>query len=74
MKTIETTAVVGSDHRLTVQVPEDVSPGEHRVFLTIEEERPTEPRKPLPFRGYPAGLASDTFACRREDLYGDDGR
>jgi hypothetical protein len=74
MKTIETTAMVSSDHRLTIQVPEDVSPGEHRVVLTIDEERPTGPRQPLRFSGYPAGLASDAFTCRREDLYGDDGR
>jgi hypothetical protein len=74
MKTIQTTAVVGADHLLTVQVPEDVSPGEHRVFLTIEEPRPAEPRQPWRFSGYPAGLASDAFTCRREDLYGNDGR
>ena len=74
MKMIQTTAVVSSDHRLTVEVPEDVSPGEHHVVVTIDEERPTKSREPLRFSGYPARLASDAFTCRREDLYGDDGR
>ena len=74
MKTIQTTAVVGSDHRLTAQVPDDVPPGEHRVVVVIEERRPVDRTQPLHFSAYPVGFASDTFTCRREDFYGDDGR
>ena len=37
MKTIETTAVVTADHRLALQLPEDVTPGEHRIVLLIDE-------------------------------------
>ena len=49
MKTIQTTAVVGSDHRLTAQVPDDVPPGEHRVVVVIEERRPVDRTQPLHF-------------------------
>ena len=37
MRTIEATARVGEDGTLTVRVPPDVSPGEHKVVLVIEE-------------------------------------
>lgn len=37
MKTIETKALVTSDGKLIVQVPSDITPGEHRVVLIIEE-------------------------------------
>jgi len=74
MKTIQTTAVVGSDHRLTAQVPDDVPPGEHRVVVVIEEKQAKHQPQPLHLAAYPVGFASDTFTCRREELYGDDGR
>lgn len=75
MKTIETIAVVTPDHRLTVQLPEDVAPGEHHVVVLIDGEQAARKRhEPLRFSTYPVGLASDAFTFRREDLYGDDGR
>jgi len=40
MKTIETTAVVTDDHRLALQLPQDVTPGEHRIVLLIDEPQP----------------------------------
>jgi hypothetical protein len=40
MKTIETTGVVTDDHRLALQLPEDVTPGEHRIVLLIDEPKP----------------------------------
>jgi hypothetical protein len=74
MRTIETTVTVGADRTLSVQLPEDVPPGTHRVVLVIETAAaPEAARAPLTFSAYPVGLASDEFTFRREDLY-DDGR
>jgi hypothetical protein len=74
MRTIETTVTVGADRKLSVQLPEEVPPGTHRVVLVIETAGAPEPaRSPLTFSAYPVGLASDEFTFRREDLY-DDGR
>lgn len=75
MKTIETIAVVTPDHLLTVQLPEDVAPGEHHVVVLIDgEQEAGQRREPLQFSAYPVGLVSDAFTFRREDLYEDDGR
>jgi hypothetical protein len=40
MKTIEITGVVTDDHRLALQLPKDVTPGEHRIVLLIDEPQP----------------------------------
>ena len=37
MRTIETTGVVSNDGKLTVDVPPDVRPGEHRVVIVIDD-------------------------------------
>jgi hypothetical protein len=36
MKAIETTAVVGDDRRLTVQLPLDVAPGPHQIVVVVD--------------------------------------
>ena len=43
MTTIELTADVGPDHRLTVEVPLSCPPGRHRMLLFVEppEEQPS---------------------------------
>lgn len=74
MKTIETTAMIGEDRVLTVQLPQDVMPGRRQVAVIIDEagapvtttldDFPTIDVGPWPF-----GLL-----LRREDMYGDDGR
>lgn len=43
MKTIETIATVTDDNRLIAKVTPDISPGEHKVVLVIDEQ-PTEAR------------------------------
>jgi hypothetical protein len=75
MRTIETTALVGEDRKLTVQLPAEINPGHHHVVVVIEEDGapPAQPA-PLRFSAYPVGLAVDHFTFRREELYGDDGR
>lgn len=79
MRTIETTAVVTSDGKLTITLPSDITPGEHRVVVVIDTNgtSPSPKRLPKP----PLRLASwkweawpEESTFRREDMYGDDGR
>jgi hypothetical protein len=75
MTTLETKALVTFDHKLTIEVPPEVQPGEHRIVLMIDDgvtARAKEP--PLDFPSYPAGPVDEGFTFRREDLYGPDGR
>jgi hypothetical protein len=73
MKTIEATVEVGADRRLSLQLPDDVPPGTHRVVVQIDT--PVEPgTQPFSSRilkwdvgPWPAG-----FTLRREDLYDDE--
>jgi hypothetical protein len=75
MKTIETTATVSAGGTLTVLVPPDIRPGEHRVVLIIDEE-PVGEREAYPF-DFPVddlGPWPEGLSLRREDMYGDWGR
>lgn len=78
LRTIETRATVTDEGTLTIKVPPDIPPGEHRVVVLIEDATPTtgaEPERPpaaLKAMDWKAWPADCTF--RREDLYGDDGR
>ena len=73
MKTIETTAIVTESGKLTVQVPSEITPGEHKVVLVIDETSSVKAtRLPLKFSDYPVGLSSDNFTFSREDLYKND--
>jgi hypothetical protein len=48
MRTIETTATVTKDGKMTIQIPPDIEPGEHKVVLVIEEQLvKKETRPPL---------------------------
>jgi hypothetical protein len=38
IRTVEVFATVAEDGKLTVQLPADISAGEHRIVLLIEEE------------------------------------
>jgi hypothetical protein len=75
MKTIETTGTVQPDGTLTIQVPPDIQPGEHRIVLVIDEQPAVPaPRSPLnfPVDHYGSWLAN--VSLRREDMYDDWGR
>lgn len=75
MKTIETTVLVTPEGTVTLQLPADILPGEHRIVFVIDEQ-PIRKKKqpPLKFSAYPVGLVSEDMTFRREDLYGDWGR
>ena len=75
MRTIETTAEVGPDGKLVVQLPPDIPPGPHRVVVVVEEQPAERPkREPMTFSAYDVELIDPNMTFRREDLYGDDGR
>jgi hypothetical protein len=72
MKTISTKAVIGPDRVLTVQLPADVTPGEHEVVVVLNGATADA----TPALGPPHNIApiDPSFTYRREDIYGDDGR
>jgi hypothetical protein len=72
MRTIQTTIVVDEDHRATIPLPEDITPGTHEVVLVIQE-RGAE-RKTLEFPVIDVGKWPDDLSLRREDMYDDWGR
>lgn len=73
MKTIQAIATVTEDGKLIVQVPTDITPGEHQIVLIIDETSIEQQKtSPLKFSDYPAGVRSANFTFRREDLYGGD--
>ena len=75
MRTIETTATVTNDGKLTIQIPPDIEPGEHKVVIVIEEQPiRKETRPPLDFPVMSVGSWPENLSLRREDMYDDWGR
>lgn len=37
IKTVEVSAIVATDGKVTLQLPPDITPGEHRITLLIQE-------------------------------------
>ncbi len=74
MRTIETVVTVDEHGMATLRMPPDVTPGEHKVVVVIDEA--TRRRAPLVFSSHDVGpwplAAGETFG--REDLYDDDDR
>ncbi len=74
MKTIETTAVIGADRILQIQLPPDVTPGKHQVAVVIDQPAAPISRKLDDFPTIDVGPWPDGLSLRREDMYGDGGR
>ncbi len=72
MRTIETIALIEPDGKLILQLPPDVSPGQHRVVVVIEEQPISEKRPPLDFPVVDVGPWPENLSLRREDLYDDE--
>ena len=74
MKTIECVTTVDSGHRLTLQLPEDIAPGEHRIRLTIVEtaldNQADAPQgmPAAPFPTYDLGPWPEGFTVSREQI------
>jgi hypothetical protein len=74
MKTLQTNAVVGAGHTITVHLPDDIEPGTYRITLVIDD-RPIGPKSDLSdFPVIDVGPWPEGLSLRREDMYGDDGR
>ena len=72
MRMIETTAIITDEGTLTVQVPPDITPGDHHIVVIIDEQPTVQaPRPPLQFAAYPVGLTAPERKLRREELYDD---
>ncbi|HEX5414092.1 MAG TPA: hypothetical protein VFZ25_00400 [Chloroflexota bacterium] len=75
MKTIETVAVVTEERTITIQVPADIEPGEHRVVIIVGELESTQcGHKPLDLPRFEVGPWPADLPLRRGDLYDDCGR
>lgn len=76
MRTIETTAVVGPDHTITVRLPDDVPPGEMRVVVLFDAGPAAPPAAGLTdtWQMIDCGPWPQGFTASREQLYDDDGR
>jgi hypothetical protein len=75
MNTIETTAYIGEDRKLVVQLPAEVEPGEHHIVVVITDVPATGPqRQPLQLPVAHPDNWPDNLPLRREDMYGDWGR
>jgi hypothetical protein len=75
MRTIETKAIVEADGKMTVQIPPEVTPGEHQVVVVIEEAVSPRPERPRPaFPVIHVGPWPATLSLRRKDMYDDRGR
>lgn len=75
MKTIDTTATVTTNNTLIAKVTSDISPGEHRVVLVIDEQiAATRTRTLGPFPVISVGEWPEDLSLSREDMYRDDGR
>jgi len=73
MRMIETTAIITDEGTLTVQVPPDITPGDHHIVVIIDEQPMVPPpRPPLQFAAYPVGLTAPERTFRREELYDDE--
>lgn len=75
MRMIETTVMVTEEDKMTIQLPQDIAPGEHQVVIVIEEQpikKETQSLADFPVRDsgpWPANLS-----LRREDMYDEWGR
>jgi len=75
MRTIETTATVTRQGTVTVQVPPEIEPGDHRLVVVIDDgPLAAKPRLPLRFPVDDVGPWPEGLSLRREDMYDDWGR
>ena len=75
VRTLDLTATVEKNGKLTVRLPPDIPPGEHRVVLVIDEQpMPSEKQVALEFPVIHVDAWPEALSLRREDLYDERGR
>lgn len=71
IKAIETTATITSDHQVTLETVDDLSPGQYRVIILIDESPTLSHRPQLDLPAHDVGPWPETLSLRREDMYDD---
>lgn len=72
MRTVEAEGIVTPDGHLSVRVPPDIAPGQHRVVVVIEEQPTPSTREKLPeLAVFHVGAWPENLSLRREDMYDD---
>ncbi len=75
MRAVSTTAIVLSDHTMTVSLPEDIAPGQHKITILLDDGHSSDSSPPiLTLQPHPVGPRDPNCTYRREDLYGNGGR
>ena len=74
MKTITTTATIGTDRVLTVLLPDDVVPGEHEIVIVVNGINTNPPRQTPLSPAYLLAECNPSLRFGREEIYDDDGR
>ena len=75
MRILDTTALITIDGLLTVQVPQDIQPGQHHIVVVIDEQLVSAGSRPVgDFPVIRVGVWPADLSLRREDMYGDEGR
>jgi len=75
MRRIETKGTVDDDGQLSVQVPEDIAPGEHKIVVIIDEEpSPLQVMDPADWPVLHIESWPENLSLRREDMYDERGR
>lgn len=74
LRTIETTALVGADHTITVKLPDDVPQGLCEVVVTVKDPVVKERVNWLALPPLDLVMRNPHDTFRREDIYGDEGR
>ena len=73
MRNLNLRLTVPQDRRVTIELPDDIEPGELDVLLVVRRS-PGQPAPRDPFPLIPGVKWNDEVSLRREDMYGDDGR
>jgi hypothetical protein len=68
METIKTQALIGSDRRLSLQLPQELAVGNYEILIVLAPKTPDQPEtsttqppssKTYPLRGLPITLSED---------------
>ncbi|MEB3885216.1 hypothetical protein [Lyngbya sp. CCY1209] len=59
METIKTKISVGSDRHLSLQLPQDLPPGDYEVLVVLSPKTTQKPEKKYPLLGLPIALDDD---------------
>ena len=69
MKTIETTATVSSNGTLTVNIPVEIEPGQHRILVIVDEAvEPSAAPASFKLPTLKVGSWPKDLSLRREDI------